>query len=117
MKTLILSLFIGAAFAQDPAPVAPITTEVPVVVESIVVPATPVVEPIVVPATPAVPSEVKPEEVAGLPEVTVPENEAQALKDVQDSVNAIQMGQWGTLAVLLVGLAIFAYNKFVKKSA
>jgi len=53
-----------------------------------------------------------------LPAVEVPTDDAAAIEDVQEAVNALQTGQWATFAVLLLGLLGFAYNKFVElKSA
>lgn len=47
-----------------------------------------------------------------LPAVEVPTDDAAAIEDVQEAVNALQMGQWATFVVLLLGLLGFAYNKF-----
>lgn len=48
-----------------------------------------------------------------LPAVAVPADEAEAIEDIQKAVDAVRTGQWATFLVLLLGLLVFLYNKFV----
>lgn len=52
-----------------------------------------------------------------LPGVEVPSTDAEALKDVQEAVNAVQTGQWATFGVLLIGLLLFGWNRFTSMKA
>ena len=92
------------AFAQEgdavPAPEAPAVEEAAPATEA--------------PATEAPATEAPaPEAPAGeVPEVSPPANTEEAIQDAQDAVSAAQKGIWGVSGALLLGLLVFAWNKF-----
>jgi len=88
------------AFAQDPDPAPALEEAAPEAPEE---------------ETPAVDAEPEKKEV--VPEVDVPENEDEAVEDVQGAISALQTGQWATFAVLLLGLIVFGYNKWTAAKA
>jgi len=104
-------LLTSLAFAQDP-PATPPVTPAPVVT---VAPATPEV---VVPATPATPVVAAPDATtppAAPPEVKVPSTEAEAVAQGTEAFSLLQAGSWGAGIVLVLGVLIFVYNKFIAK--
>jgi hypothetical protein len=111
---LLLLMFGGVAFAQDEgAPEAEATEE-----------AAPADEPKADEEAPPAEGDAEGEEgdeapaedgdkKEELPPVEVPASDEEAIGDVQDAVGALQTGQWATFAILLLGLLVFAYNKFI----
>ena len=52
---------------------------------------------------------------ADLPDIDVPEDDEAALEDVRRAFDAAATGKWALFAVILIGLGIFAYNRFFAK--
>lgn len=112
MRATLLTalLFLSApAFAEDP-PAVEEAAEAPSIESEEVAEEAPAEEAAEAPAE-------EPEKKVELEAVKVPESDEEAIKDVQEAVNALQTGQWATLAILLVGLLVFVWNRFMGSSS
>ena len=122
---LLYVSLVTTAFADSPAPVVAAPVAAPVVAAP-VAPAAPVV---VAPAAPTAPDASAPAVPPAAPvaapavptttppPVVVPTTDAQAAAQGMQALNAVQIGEWSTAGVLLIGLLVFAYNRFIAKKA